>query len=101
LKAKIFDFDFFFTRRQQNINPSAQRNKPSNKNSSRDSHPFKRTAGSQHSHSKASKAHTKEHEHRESSYKKGFFGFFLFLYDIQHCFICRPSDSTVSEDVGI
>jgi hypothetical protein len=30
-----------------------------------------------------------------------FFGFFLFLNDIQHCFICRPSDSTVSEDAGI
>ncbi len=25
--------------------------------------------------------------------------FFLFMYVIQHCFICRPSDSTVSEDV--
>ncbi len=24
-----------------------------------------------------------------------------FMYDIQHCFICRPSDSTVSEDAGI
>jgi hypothetical protein len=23
------------------------------------------------------------------------------MYDIQHCFICRPSDSTVSEDTGI
>ncbi len=23
------------------------------------------------------------------------------MYDIQHCFICRPSDSTVSEDAGI
>jgi hypothetical protein len=22
------------------------------------------------------------------------------MYDIQHCFICRPSDSTVSEDTG-
>jgi hypothetical protein len=22
------------------------------------------------------------------------------MYDIQHCFICRPSDSTVSEDAG-
>ncbi len=33
--------------------------------------------------------------------KGGFFGFFLFLYDIQHCFICRPSDSTASEDAGI
>jgi hypothetical protein len=26
---------------------------------------------------------------------------FLFIYDIQHCFICDPSDSTVSEDAGI
>ncbi len=26
--------------------------------------------------------------------------FFLFMYDIQHCFICRPSDSTMSEDAG-
>ncbi len=31
----------------------------------------------------------------------GLFGFFLFMYDIQHCFIRRPSDSTVSEDAGI
>jgi hypothetical protein len=23
------------------------------------------------------------------------------MYDIQHCFICRPSNSTVSEDAGI
>jgi hypothetical protein len=23
------------------------------------------------------------------------------MYDTQHCFICRPSDSTVSEDAGI
>jgi len=30
-----------------------------------------------------------------------FFGFFLFLYCIQHCFICRPSDYTVLEDAGI
>ncbi len=29
-----------------------------------------------------------------------FFGFFHFIYDIQHCFICRPSDSTVPEDAG-
>ncbi len=28
-------------------------------------------------------------------------GIFLFMYVIQHCFICRPSDSTVSEDAGI
>jgi hypothetical protein len=34
--------------------------------------------------------------------KGGFFWIFLFfVYDIQHCFICRPSDSTVSEDAGI
>jgi hypothetical protein len=25
----------------------------------------------------------------------------VFLYYIQHCFICRPSDSTVSKDAGI
>jgi hypothetical protein len=24
----------------------------------------------------------------------------IFSYFIQHCFICRPSDSTVSEDAG-
>ncbi len=29
------------------------------------------------------------------------FDFFFFMYDIQHCFICRPSDSTVSGDAGI
>jgi hypothetical protein len=29
------------------------------------------------------------------------FRFFSFWYFIQHCFICRPSDSTVSEDAGI
>ncbi len=29
-------------------------------------------------------------------------GFFLFFsYYIQHCFICRPSDSTVPTDAGI
>jgi len=27
--------------------------------------------------------------------------FSFFMYDIQHCFICRPSDSTVSEDARI
>ena len=27
--------------------------------------------------------------------------FFLSMYDIQHCFIWRPSDSDVSEDAGI
>ncbi len=34
--------------------------------------------------------------------KKYFFGRFFFLsYCIQHCFICRPSDSTVPTDAGI
>ncbi len=31
----------------------------------------------------------------------GLFEFYGFKYFIQHCFICRPSDSTVSEDAGI
>jgi hypothetical protein len=34
--------------------------------------------------------------------KRGMFWIFSFFkYDIQHCFICRPSDSTASEDAGI
>ncbi len=33
--------------------------------------------------------------------KGDFFFFFLFMFVIQHCFICRPSDSNVSEDAGI
>jgi hypothetical protein len=33
--------------------------------------------------------------------KRGIFGFFLFMYGMHHCFICRPSDSTVLEDAGI
>jgi hypothetical protein len=33
--------------------------------------------------------------------KGDFVGFFLSMYDIQHCFIWRPSDSTVWEDAGI
>jgi hypothetical protein len=33
--------------------------------------------------------------------KGDFFGFFRFMYAFQHCFICRPSYSTVSEDAGI
>ncbi len=32
---------------------------------------------------------------------KGRFFEFFFMYEIQHCFICRPSDSTVSEDAVI
>jgi hypothetical protein len=30
-----------------------------------------------------------------------FFLYFFFSYYIQHCFICRPSDSTVPTDAGI
>ncbi len=26
---------------------------------------------------------------------------YFFMYNIQHCFICRPSDSTMSKDAGI
>ncbi len=36
---------------------------------------------------------------RENDYQNWIF--FLIMYDIQHCFICRPSDTTVSEDAGI
>jgi hypothetical protein len=38
---------------------------------------------------------------RKIFFKVGIFGFYFFMYDFQHCFICRPSDSTVSEDAGI
>ncbi len=30
-----------------------------------------------------------------------FFEFFSSMYCIQHCFICRPSDSSVPDDAGI
>jgi len=33
--------------------------------------------------------------------KEGFFRFFFSMYVIQHCFICRPLNSTVSGDAGI
>ncbi len=33
--------------------------------------------------------------------KREIYFYFLFMCVIQHCFICRPSDSTVSEDAGI
>ncbi len=33
--------------------------------------------------------------------KRYFFIFFLFMYVIQHCFICRPSVFTESEDAGL
>jgi hypothetical protein len=32
---------------------------------------------------------------------KGGFFWIIFMYDIQHCFIYRPSDSTVSEDAAV
>jgi hypothetical protein len=35
-----------------------------------------------------------------SNFKGGNFLGSLLMYVIQHCFICRPSDSTVSEDAG-
>jgi hypothetical protein len=40
---------------------------------------------------------------KQLNIKGDFFGCFLFMYPyvIQHCFICRPSHSTVSEDAGI
>jgi hypothetical protein len=31
----------------------------------------------------------------------GLWDFFFFMYDIQRCFVCRPSDPIVSEDAGI
>jgi hypothetical protein len=37
---------------------------------------------------------------RFGSFKKDFLDFF-FMYVIQHCFICRSSDSTVWKDAGI
>ncbi len=37
---------------------------------------------------------------QQMSFKWGFLDFFLSMYVIQHCFICRPSDSTVSENAG-
>ncbi len=40
--------------------------------------------------------------HITRTFVKGdFLDFLLFMYYIQHCFICRPSDSTVSKDAGI
>ncbi len=36
---------------------------------------------------------------RSSTFKGGFFIFYFYAH-IQHCFICRPLDSTVSEDAG-
>jgi hypothetical protein len=39
------------------------------------------------------------HPYLETIYKQDGF-FFFFMCVIQHCFICRPSDSTVSEDAA-
>ncbi len=39
------------------------------------------------------------HPDRMQNVQRGIF--WIFLYDIQHCFVCCPSDSTVSEDAGI
>jgi hypothetical protein len=33
--------------------------------------------------------------------KGDFLDFLFYMYDIQHCLICRPSNSSVSEDAGI
>jgi hypothetical protein len=38
---------------------------------------------------------------RRNLLKGEFFGFFFLMYVIQRCFICRSSDSTVSEDARI
>ncbi len=40
-------------------------------------------------------------QHWESFLKGDLLEIFLFIYDIQHCFICHPSVSIVSEDAGI
>ncbi len=35
------------------------------------------------------------------NFSRGIFLVFFCMYFIQHCFICRPSDSTVSDNAGI
>jgi hypothetical protein len=37
----------------------------------------------------------------EIYFKKTGIFYFISMYYIQHCFICRPTDFTVSEDAGI
>ncbi len=45
---------------------------------------------------------TKDRQEKFSQFKKrGFLDFSLFMYVIQHFIMCRPSDSTGSEDAGI
>jgi hypothetical protein len=39
---------------------------------------------------------TQQAIHKQEDYKD-----FSYIYSIQHCFICCPSDSTVSVDAGI
>jgi hypothetical protein len=34
--------------------------------------------------------HQGRHQARQQRPDNNLFGFFLFMYDIQHCFICRP-----------
>ncbi len=41
------------------------------------------------------------HAVAKTKQNRNFFKGEFFLYVIQHCFICHPSDSTVSEDAGI
>jgi len=41
-------------------------------------------------------------KHRETEWEANYsWKLITFLYFIQHCFICRQSDSTISEDAGI
>jgi hypothetical protein len=49
----------------------------------------------------AGRKRTKRARRSVDSLKGDFSGFFLFMCDSQHCFYCRPSDSTVSEDAGV
>ncbi len=43
----------------------------------------------------------KEWKQCEQANSEQLFSFSSFYLSYQHCFICRPSDSTVSEDAGI
>ncbi len=44
---------------------------------------------------------TQRRQLQRNSNKQGEFWEFFSMYRIQHCFKCRPSDSTVPEDAGI
>ncbi len=41
------------------------------------------------------------HHYNFFLFKGGILSFFFFTYVIQHCYICRPSDSTVYEVAGV